>query len=756
MSSEKYLQINQDQNPVELLKLIRSIAHKHEDEKGGTMARVEHDLRLYMCYQKPQMTNVDYYKTFKAIRAVVDVHGGRAGFHEGMYKERLREIKTKNGLNVADPATDEMREKAMIESCNEYLGCLFIRNSDEGRYKQLKSTLDNSYLFGKDDYPTSIEDALRMMQNHKPTHPQKTGLRNEQQLQSDGVTFAQTGQGGRQGKGRDASKDKCFNCGTVGRHAKDCQNNAEAGKEKSGTNFFNVDEEADQLEADMEGMLLEEGTDFFNLIEGVGFLGIRHSRRLTCDHDKAYLDTCCTNHTCFAAEHLVNIHDTGVVLRQHCNAGTNLTGKAGFWRNIRFWYNKDGIANLISVPQLESDGYILEYGSKHGWVAHGPDGFTMVFKQDVGLCNGMPYVDMRADADTFIVPTDTFKKEAGVIMVQTVRNNYEGFTKEEVRQAIAAREAQALMAHPSDEALKHLVSSTNAVRNLDITVPAISNARDIFGPDLGAVRGKTVRQRPSAVRPEYVNVPRDLYERIKNVTVTADVMFVNGLPFLVTLSRDIKLGSVEFLPSHTVTQLCNALNKVFLIYRRGGFMIRSCLMDMEFEKLKNQMESVIVNTTAAREHVGDIERYIRVIKERGRSVTSQLPYKKCMPDQIVIHLIKFVVMWLNALPHPSGISQVLSPREIVTSMKLDFKKHCRVKFGAYVEASADEVVTNTMRDRTEECIALGPTGNFQGSVVCFHLDTGGILSRQTIAPLPMPDRIIKKVMSISEHSKQKA
>ncbi len=92
--------------------------------------------------------------------------------------------------------------------------------------------------------------------------------------------------------------------------------------------------------------------------------------------------------------------------------GTNLTGKAGFCRNIRFWYNKDGIANLISVPQLESDGYILKYGSKNGWVAHGPDGFTMVFKQDVGLCNGMPYVDMRADADTLIVPTDLFKKEA--------------------------------------------------------------------------------------------------------------------------------------------------------------------------------------------------------------------------------------------------------------------------------------------------------------------------------------------------------
>jgi hypothetical protein len=122
-----------------------------------------------------------------------------------------------------------------------------------------------------------------------------------------------------------------------------------------------------------------------------------------------------------------------------------------------------------------------------------------------------------------------------------------------------------------------------------------------------------------------------------------------------------------------------------------------------------------------------------------------------MSNQIIIHLIKFVVMWLNALPHPNGISQVLCPWEIITHIKLDFKKHCRVKFGAYVEASADEVVTNTLRDRTEECIVLGPTGNFQESVACFHLDMGRVLSRRT---LPMPDQTIKKVIMMGKRSKQ--
>eukprot|EP00804_Cyclotella_cryptica_P008710 CCRYP_018546-RA/>CCRYP_018546-RA protein AED:0.47 eAED:0.47 QI:0/0/0/1/0/0/2/0/80 len=44
-------------------------------------------------------------------------------------------------------------------------------------------------------------------------------------------------------------------------------------------------------------------------------------------------------------------------------------------------------------------------------------------------------------------------------------------------------------------------------------------------------------------------------------------MFVNGIPFLGTLSRDIKLGSIEFLPSRTAKQLTNALECAFLYAR---------------------------------------------------------------------------------------------------------------------------------------------------------------------------------------------
>ena len=138
---------------------------------------------------------------------------------------------------------------------------------------------------------------------------------------------------------------------------------------------------------------------------------------------------------------------------------------------------------------------------------------------------------------------------------------------------------------------------------------------------------------------------------------------------------------------------------------------------------------------------------IRVMKERGRCIVSELPYNDSIPDQIMIHLLQFIAFWINAMPSESGVSDVYSPREIVTGMKLDFKRHCRARFGAYVEASYDDDITNTLKDRTHSCIALGPTGNIQGSMKCFDLKTGRVVKCRTITVLPMPDRIIKQVQN---------
>ena len=107
---------------------------------------------------------------------------------------------------------------------------------------------------------------------------------------------------------------------------------------------------------------------------------------------------------------------------------------------------------------------------------------------------------------------------------------------------------------------------------------------------------------------------------------------------------------------------------------------------MESEKIIDEIDTAIVNKTGAREHVTDCERGIWTIKESTRYTVSELRRVeiKALPKQVIIHLIYPVVMWINASPNENGISQVYSPREIVTGKTLKYKLHCKANFGQYV------------------------------------------------------------------------
>ena len=49
------------------------------------------------------------------------------------------------------------------------------------------------------------------------------------------------------------------------------------------------------------------------------------------------------------------------------------------------------------------------------------------------------------------------------------------------------------------------------------------------------------------------------------------------------------------------------------------------------------------------EHIGDIERYIRTVKERMQAIYNTLPYNK-IPARLVVEMAKASVFWLNRLP----------------------------------------------------------------------------------------------------------
>ncbi len=365
--------------------------------------------------------------------------------------------------------------------------------------------------------------------------------------------------------------------------------------------------------------------------------------------------------------------------------------------------------------------YCITYDSWDGYyVVHTPRGEVKFHKDEQGL----PYINLdESDEEAAVLLIQMMEQqdkenkdgtEKELTLVQTMRGNYEGFTKQEVIKAREAKEAQAMLGNPSEEDFQGLVSG-NLIPNCPIARANISNARKIFEPDSTSIRGKTVRRMPGLVVADYVAIPRQLVDAKEAVTLAADVFFVYGITFLITVSRRIKFVTTEHLPVRTATSLSKHLQRVLLVYGRTGFRVRSILMDGEFEKVKGLMPTVECNTTAVKEHVSKVERYIRMVKERTRGIVTMLSFTH-IPLCMKIEFVYFTVLWLNAFPVKTGISSTYFPREILVRWRLDYKKHCRVLPGTYCEVYDKPDPSNSMVGHTHEGIALGPTGNLQGSV----------------------------------------
>jgi hypothetical protein len=101
----------------------------------------------------------------------------------------------------------------------------------------------------------------------------------------------------------------------------------------------------------------------------------------------------------FVHIYLKGLFDSPVTLRQNCNAGYKLVNKKGYCLGFEFWYSPGGIANLLSIPQLEEEGHRIKYqtgGKMEAWTT---DGRIVTFKKSTGVCRGMYDIDLARPED---------------------------------------------------------------------------------------------------------------------------------------------------------------------------------------------------------------------------------------------------------------------------------------------------------------------------------------------------------------------
>ena len=162
-----------------------------------------------------------------------------------------------------------------------------------------------------------------------------------------------------------------------------------------------------------------------------------------------------------------------------------------------------------------------------------------------------------------------------------------------------------------------------------VTIEDVMRVKKINGPSVHALKVKTIRTKPSPVVSDYVAVPYAIFEENRNFTLSVDVMFVNRIPFLTSISRYLKFTTADTLHNCKTGQLVQCVTNVKALYTKRGLNMTTSLMDREFVPMRTARlnTGVSLNISSASEHVPEIERQNRVIKERARACRHSVPFK---------------------------------------------------------------------------------------------------------------------------------
>ena len=235
---------------------------------------------------------------------------------------------------------------------------------------------------------------------------------------------------------------------------------------------------------------------------------------------------------------LTNIRRNTEGMRIHCNAGSRLTHFIGDLPGYgTVWYNPKAIANILSLCHVH-DKYRITYDSEYQqFVVTKPCGKEFVFKE---LEGGLHYLDTTCSERD----EDQDHGREHMFMVNTVKDNRRNFTNNDYLWAIRAWELQVTVGRLSDKDFIKILKATS-LPNCPVTPRDVIIANKLFGPDVSTLKGKTTRRSPPIVdSPVSVDIT-SILKYYRTVTLCVDLMYVNRVPLLVTLSRNIKFGMVE-------------------------------------------------------------------------------------------------------------------------------------------------------------------------------------------------------------------
>ena len=96
-------------------------------------------------------------------------------------------------------------------------------------------------------------------------------------------------------------------------------------------------------------------------------------------------------------------------------------------------------------------------------------------------------------------------------------------------------------------------------------------ATKIYGANICQFKLQMTRRKPNPVVDTRIDIPDELLEVQKYITIAMYGLTINGLKFLSTISLHIYFSKMRYMRNTTAGYYQRELNKLDSVYRRGGF-----------------------------------------------------------------------------------------------------------------------------------------------------------------------------------------
>ena len=351
-------------------------------------------------------------------------------------------------------------------------------------------------------------------------------------------------------------------------------------------------------------------------------------------------------------------------------------------------------------------------------------------------------------------------KSVDVLKEMTIENpgriNEPGY-----KRALEVLELHRMACHPGDKELYHSIKC-NWLRNSPISEYDIHTACWLReGSCAACTASKMTRQSYSTTHkksspgnreiPDHKVEDTGINDPKNGETLGIDLMFIDTLPFLLSVGTLTGMIHVVHVPEKSATTVGKALRFIIDDYKRfrlGINDVSQVVYMNDITRIEGDGEAAFVNaglhllpemginlkTQASGDHVGIVERQIRTIRNRVGAIRAECSW--FITGTILKWLVINAATWINLLVRSN---RQRSAYTTVTGIIPKYQDITRAKFGDYVTGFRPEKHLKSGDARGEPGICLGPHIKTPGAINFYSISTGRVKPRSRFVHSEEPD-----------------